>query len=164
MKKTKILSLFLALILCFSVLFAFVSCEEETAEEPKTTAEEQKAVTQKNEIPAEGIWKEATYRSPKTLGEGKTEFSLKVIAEEQTLSFTVKTDEENLGKALVKSGIVEGEEGAYGLYIKKVNGMLADYDVNQTYWSFSIDGQAQMTGVSAVTLKGGETFELVLSK
>ena len=163
MKQTKILSLVLALTLCLSLLFSLASCSEK-AEEIKTTEEKQEVVTQKNEIPAEGIWKDATCRSPKTLGEGKIQFILKVIAEEQTVTFTIKTNEENLGKALLESGMVEGEDGAFGLYIKKVNGMLADYDVNQTYWSFCIDGEAQMTGVSDVTLEGGESFELVLAK
>ena len=159
MKKTRIISALLILVLCL----ALCSCGGKEVEEPKNTLEKE-TVTTENQIPAEGIWKDATYRTAKVLGQGKKEFDLKVVAEGKSLTFTVKTDEENLGKALLEAGIVEGEEGAYGLYIKKGDGMLADYDINQTYWSFCIDGEAQMSGVSSVTVSGGEEFELVLAK
>ena len=56
-------------------------------------------------------------------------------------AFEVSTDKETVGEALLDAKLIEGEEGAYGLYVKKVNGIVADYDVDQTYWAFYVDGE-----------------------
>lgn len=148
--KTKILALFLALAL----LVSLCACAKgEAAADP--TAETQTE---------NGLWTTATYTEDTTLGSGEKEVLVKVIAEGKTVTFTLKTDKENLGDALLESGLAKGEEGQYGLYVKVVNGMTADYDVDQSYWSFSIDGEAQMTGVSDAKIEGGEAFELVYTK
>ena len=81
-----------------------------------------------------------------------------------TDGFTIKTDKENLGDALIEHNLVEGEQGAYGLYIKKVNGITADYDVDKHYWSISKDGTALMTGADGETIVGGEHYEITRAK
>ena len=82
------------------------------------------------------------------LGEGNTEFTLTVTdTEGAESSFTIHTDKENVGDALTEIGIIAGEEGDYGLYVKTVNGVTADYDVDQTYWAFYINGEYASTGV-----------------
>ncbi len=140
--KTKIL----AILLTFILLLNFVSCTNEVT------------------LTSEDLWANATYREDKTFGSGDKTFTLKVVAGDRYVTFTVNTDKENLAEALLEHKIVEGEDGAYGLYIKEVNGILADYDVDQSYWSFEIDGEAQMSGVSDTKLCGGESFELVYAK
>jgi len=166
--KTKLF----AMLLTLAMLLALVSCATpaETPEESETMTEIETVVEKKTEaradsgVPAEGVWKDAAYREDQTFGNGAKTIKVTVKAENASVTFTVKTDKENLADALLEHKLVEGEDGAYGLYIKKVNGMLADYDVNQTYWSFQIDGVAQMSGVSDAKIQGGESFELVYAK
>ena len=85
-------------------------------------------------------------------------------AEEQSVTFTIKTDKEILGDALLEHDLIAGEEGDYGLYVKVVNGMTADYDVDQSYWAFYKDGEYMMTGVDGTEIADGEHYELVYTK
>jgi hypothetical protein len=55
--------------------------------------------------------------------------------------FTVynhNTDAEYLRQALeeIEGLTVEGEESDYGLYVKTVNGITADYETDGAYWAF----------------------------
>ncbi|MBQ4036935.1 MAG: DUF4430 domain-containing protein [Clostridia bacterium] len=161
--KTSAKLLSVLLVLC--MLLSLAACgtdSQETKETPATAQGTETAAP--TEIPAEGLWKDAKWRQSVTLGEGQKEVKLTVKAEDQSIVITVKTDEKLLGTALVALGIVEGEEGPYGLYIKKVNGILADYDVDQTYWGFYQNGNYMMTGVDTTEIAGGESFELVRTK
>lgn len=115
------------------------------------------------------IWESATYTTDKTVGEGAKTVSLYVTAAEKTIILTVKTDAANLGEALLALGIVAGDESQYGLYVKTVNGMTADFDVDQTWWCFNkvaSDGTREMmsVGVDGAEISGGESFELALTK
>ena len=152
--KTKLIAILLTLI----TLLTMVSCaaEKEEPQEPKTLETET--------VIASDLWAKATYKEDQTLGSGNKTVTVKVVADGSYVTFTLKTDKENLGDALLDSGLAEGEDGAYGLYIKKVNGILADYDVDQTYWSFQVGGEAQMNGVSDFKIVGGESVELVRTK
>ena len=69
-----------------------------------------------------------------------------------------------MGDALLELGLIEGEEGAYGLYVKKVNGITADYDTDQTYWAFYINGEMAMTGVDATDIEAGSVYSFKVSK
>lgn len=111
-----------------------------------------------------GVWEEATYTSDKEFGKGEKTVTVKVIAEEQELTFTIHTDKETLGDALLEHELIEGEEGPFGLYVKRVNGILADYDVDQTYWSFTKEGVMMMVGVDGATIADGEQYELTRAK
>ena len=60
----------------------------------------------------------------KLLGEGKTTFNFKVVdLEGKTTSYQIKTDKAIVGEALLELNLIAGEEGAYGLYVKTVNGV-----------------------------------------
>lgn len=99
------------------------------------------------------------------LGEGNTKFDLVVVDKDgNESSFVIKTDKKTVGEALVELGIVEGEEGAYGLYIKKVNGITADFDQDKTYWAFYIDGEYAMTGADKTDIKEGTTYTFKVEK
>ena len=50
------------------------------------------------------------------------------------------------------------------LYVKKVNGILADFDKDQTYWGFYQNGEYLLTGVDTTAIVGGEHFEIVYSR
>lgn len=99
------------------------------------------------------------------LGEGNTEFTLTVTDKEGAeSSFTIHTDRENVGDALTEIGIIVGEEGDYGLYVKTVNGVTADYDTDQTYWAFYINGEYASTGVDSTPVTAGDTYSFKVEK
>lgn len=74
---------------------------------------------------------------------------------------TLTTTALNLADALLEAGFVSGEDSAYGLYIKTVDGVTADYDVDGSYWSLLKDGEYLMTGASDTPIADGEHYELV---
>lgn len=150
----KISLLILALVLSFTCLFLF-SCDNED-----TTSSTAESLKEGEEIPAEGLWKDATYRKNTTLGEGSKTFTLTVAIEGKSIDITVKTDATILGDALTSLGLVEGEDGDWGLYIKKVNGVTADYDVDGTYWAFYINGEYASSGVDTTEITDGAKYKL----
>lgn len=111
-----------------------------------------------------GVWENATYRKDTELGSGAKTVVVEVKAEDQKVTFTIKTDKDTVGAALLEHGLIAGEQGAYGLYIKQVNGITADYDVDQTYWSFYINGEYAMTGVDTTEITEGATYRLEYTK
>ena len=82
----------------------------------------------------------------------------------QAKDFEIKTDADNLGDALVANGLVEGDVGDYGLYIKVVDGLRADYDLDGAYWAISKDGEYLMTGADSTPIADGEHYELTYTK
>ena len=60
--------------------------------------------------------------------------------------------------------LITGEQGEYGLYVKTVNGVTADYDKDGTYWAFYINGEYGMTGVDVTTITEGESYSLKVEK
>ena len=110
---------------------------------------------------AEGLWANATYTEDTELGEGATTITVEVTAEDKTVTFTVHTDAEFLGDALQENGLLEGEESEYGLFVKAVNGIVADYDADGYYWAPSKAGEYLMTGVDDTLIADGEQYELV---
>lgn len=139
----KTMSRLTLLLLALVMTFSFVAC----ADVEKT-----------------GAWESATYTSDKEFGKGAKTVTVLVSAEEQTLTFTIHTDKDTLGAALLEHELIEGEEGPFGLYVKKVNGILADYDVDQTYWSLTKGGEMMMVGVDGATIADGEQYELTKAK
>jgi hypothetical protein len=113
---------------------------------------------------ASNLWENATYQSDMQFGEGSKTVVVEVIAEEKTITFTIKTDRSIVGDALTDHGLISGEEGAYGLYIKSVNGITADYDIDQAYWAFNINGEYAMTGVDTTEIAEGTTYQLIYTK
>lgn len=93
------------------------------------------------------------------IGEGETQFTFVVVDKDKNeTTFTVNTNEKTVGAALLGVNLIAGEDSAYGLYVKTVNGIVADYDVDQTYWAFYIDGEYAMTGVDSTDVKAGSTY------
>lgn len=138
MKRTVSIAL---LIIC---LFSFVACKES--------------------VDATGLWENATYLQDTEFGEGAKTVKVEVKVEEQMVTFTIKTDKKTVGEALIENKLISGDEGAYGLYVKKVNGIVADYDVNQSYWAFYINGEMAMTGVDMTDIDETAIYRLEYAK
>lgn len=81
---------------------------------------------------------------------------------ETTFHYTSSAD--TVGEALEAEGLISGEEGEYGLFLRTVNGIVADWDADQTYWAFYIDGEYAMTGVDETDLVADTTYSFVLTK
>jgi hypothetical protein len=111
-----------------------------------------------------GVWADATYKEDTVLGEGEVALTVEVTAEDKTVVFTVKTDKTTVGEALLELGLIDGEVGAYGLYVKVVNGIVADYDIDGSYWAFYIGDDYSMTGVDTTPIEEGATYRLVHTK
>ena len=137
MKKT------LSLILTVIMILCIVSC---------------------NRVEKTGAWENATYLSDKEFGKGEKTVEVEVKAEEQSITFTLHTDKETLGEALFEHDLISGEQSTYGLYVKFVNGIEADYDKDMTYWAFYKNGEYMMTGVDSTVISDGEHYELVKEK
>ena len=117
-----------------------------------------------NTVEKTGVWQNATYRRDMKFGSGAKTAIVEVKAEEQCVTFTVRSDKDTVGAALLEHGIIAGEEGQYGLYIKTVNGITADYDADQSYWAFYINGEYAMTGVDGAEITEGTVYQLVYTK
>ena len=139
MKQTyKISSLLLVLI----TLFSLVAC---------------------NTIDAEGLWENATYRRDMTFGKGAKTVEVEVKIGEESVTFTLHTDKETLADALLEHELISGEDSQYGLYVKVVNGVTADYSVDGSWWGVYKNGEVTM-GVSSTVIADGEHYELVYEK
>ena len=100
-----------------------------------------------------------------TIGEGEKSFVTEVVdADGNTVRFTVQTNEKTVGEALQKLGVIDGEEGDYGLYIKTVNGITADFSKDNTYWAFYVDGEYAMTGADMTDAVDGTVYTFRVEK
>jgi len=110
------------------------------------------------------IWESAIYTENQELGNGEKTITVDVVAEEKSVEITVHTDQENLGDALIEHQLISGEQGAYGLYVKEVNGILADYNITKSYWGINKNGESLMTGVDSAEITDGDSYEFVYTK
>ncbi len=93
------------------------------------------------------------------LGEGNTKFAFTVTDKEgNETAFEIHTDKETVGEALLELGLIEGDEGEYGLYVKTVNGITADYDADGVYWAFYVNGEYAQSGVDSTAVTEGDTY------
>ena len=141
MKKT--VKSIVAILLALVFVFALASCDT---------------------VEKTGVWENATYRKDMEFGDGSKTVVVEIKAEDNLVTFTIKTDKDTVGDALIEHELISGDDGPYGLYIKKVNGITADYDVDQSYWAFYIDGEYAMTGVDTAEITEGAKYQLVYTK
>ena len=109
-------------------------------------------------------WAEAIYKEDATLGEGAVSFTFEVVCDEHLVTFTINTDKEILGDALLELGLVAGEESQYGLYVKRVNGVLADFDQGGYWWSLAVNGEGAMVGVDSTAIEAGAVYRFTRTK
>lgn len=132
--KTHIFRTTLALFLAILTVFALVAC----ADVEKT-----------------GDWENATHVRDMEFGKGAKTVTVKVTAEEQTITFTLKTDKETLGEALKEHDLIVENNGL----VTTVNGIYADWDNGQWWWNFTKNGEMMLVGVNEATVADGEQYE-----
>lgn len=140
----------LSILLVILMLMSFAACGEE-----KTVTDAGKANTEAVTL-ADGTY---------VIGQGNKEISFTVVALDGTeKKYLVKTDKETVGEALVDAGLIAGEDSAYGLYVKTVDGTTLDYDKDGKYWAFYIDGEYAMTGVDSTVIEEGKVYTFKAEK
>lgn len=99
------------------------------------------------------------------MGEGKTVFQFSVVdLDGNETKYEIHTDETTVGAALMKLGLIEGEEGPYGLYVKVVDGITAIYEEDGSYWAFYENGEYGMTGVDLTEIDPAVAYSFVQTK
>ena len=81
---------------------------------------------------------------------------------ESTYEYT--SNAPSVGEALVAEGLIEAHEASFGLFIDAVDGIAADWDKDQTYWAFYINGEYAVTGIGETEITAGATYNLTLTK
>ena len=100
-----------------------------------------------------------------SVGEGEKTFSLEGVgADGESRLFRVQTDEETVGAALAALGLIEGEEGPYGLFIKAVCGETVDFEKDGKYWAFYENGAYANAGVDTTAVVEGAVYALRVEK
>jgi len=139
----KLLSLVLAVILVISAVFVLTSCDDGKATDGNAVSD---------------VGTTASSESV-NIGEGTTKFTFTVVhVDGNEKVYTVSTDKTTVGEALFGCGLIDGEKGAYGLYVKTVDGKTLDYDKDGKYWAFYIDDELSSVGVDMAEIEPDKTY------
>ena len=165
-QNKRIYSWLLCMMLIVAMALMTVGCntkKQDVNNQPETvTQETEGSKAQETEDAATTETEESTVQ---VLGEGQSMFLFTVVDKNgDETNFEIHTDKETVGDALLELELIAGEDGDFGLYVKSVNGITADYDVDQTYWAFYIDGEYAMSGVDATVIEEGMTYAFKVEK
>ena len=173
MTKTSSFMHRLASILCIALFAAaalcVTGCDDGKNGDQGNTGTSTPTATQGQDQPADqGDAAQApsgTFEDGATLGEGATQFTFTVVdADGNETTATVNTDAKTLGEALLDLGVIAGDDGDYGLYVKTVNGQTLDYDKDGAYWALYVGDQYATTGVDSTELEPGATYSFKAEK
>ena len=149
-RNKKFFSLLLCMMLTVAMAFSTTGCSGNNKESDVQTETQVEADAQTD----------AT-----VLGEGQTVFTFNVTdADGNETNFEIHTDKETVDDALLELDLIAGEDSEYGLYVKTVNGITADYDKDQTYWAFYVNGEYAQTGVDSTNVTAGDTYSFKVEK
>ena len=150
----KLLSFILSTMLIVAMALCMTGCNGNVMDNPLEKTESGGTTEMENSQTGDIPTSDAT-----VLGKGNTVFNFTVVGVDGAeTTYEIHTDKETVGEALMEVGLLEGEEGPYGLYVKTVDGTTLDYDKDGMYWSFYINGSYAMTGVDVTTIADGETY------
>ena len=148
--RKKVLSYILCTVLIVAMALFTTGCNDKSKDEAKSTSQKETKVQTEQ---------------AKVLGEGSTKFDFTVVDKEGSkVEFEIHTDKKTVGEALVELKLIEGEDSEYGLFVKKVNGITADYDKDGMYWAFYINDEYAMSGVDSTEIKEGESYSFKMEK
>ena len=159
----------LSLIFCMMLIVAMAlftsGCNDKKIETPvkETSAnveEPNKVVVEIEQEETESVLDEVD-----VLGEDENKFLFTVVDRDGAeTAFEIHTDKEIVGDALAELGLLTGEESSYGLFVKAVNGIVADYEVDKTYWAFYVNGEYAMSGVDATIIEEDTSYMFKVEK
>lgn len=135
--KNKLFASVLCMVLIVAMALSMTACT--TTNDPAVTEQPEQAVEQS--------------------------FTFEVVDKDGNIeTFSITTDKSTVGEALLEEGLIVGENGQYGLYVKEVNGIVADYNVDGTYWAFYVDGGYAASGVDTTDVTDGATYSFKVEK
>ena len=131
--------------------------ENNSTSAAENTSSENNSICSAEDIPLESTEANAPEIIP--LGEGEKAFCFSVISlEGEQQSFDIRTDCETVGGALQELGLISGEAGPFGLYVKEVLGIPLSYDKDGHYWAFYVGDEYAMTGVDTTPITEGAKY------
>lgn len=156
-RNTKLLSLLLSMVLIVAMALSMTGCNGKDKSGEAQVNDTQTTVQESTEADTEsGI---------QVLGEGQTKFDFSVVDQDgNETQYEIHTDKKTVGEALQDLKLIDGEEGDYGLYVKTVNGITADYDTDGTYWAFYVDGEYAQSGVDMTDITDGASYSFKIEK
>lgn len=100
------------------------------------------------------------------IGTGSKHFAFKAIGLDGNViaAYDIYTDENTVGAALLKNSLIAGENGAYGIYVKTVCGVTADYDTDKTYWAFYENDAYAVNSADRTNIDESTVYEFRISK
>ncbi|MCQ2473358.1 MAG: DUF4430 domain-containing protein [Saccharofermentans sp.] len=103
---------------------------------------------------------------PKT-AKGSKNIEIRVVDNAgETKVYDVNTDAEYLRQAMeeAKGLTFSGDESDYGLMVVEINGVTADYNVDQSYWAFYVNDEYCNYGVDSQPVADGDVFRIEYTK
>ena len=77
---------------------------------------------------------------------------------------TQRSTDKYYSRPAKKWGDLKRKDLCYGIYIKKVNGIRADYNLDGAYWNLTKNGEYLMTGADMTPIADGEHYEFTYTK
>lgn len=112
-----------------------------------------------NPAPGSGQTSGTVYEDGSSLGEGSTKFNLTVTDKDgNETHLEIHTDKETVGDSLLELELISGDDSEYGLFVKTVNGITADYDADGVYWAFYVNGEYATSGVDSTPVTAGADY------
>lgn len=84
---------------------------------------------------------------------------------ENSTLYIFNTDAEYLRQAMEDADGLEfsGTESEYGMMVETVNGVTADWNVDQSYWAFYVNGEYCNYGIDEQPVMNNDLFQIVYS-
>ena len=79
-------------------------------------------------------------------------------------TFTYESGEKYVGPVLEAEGLIEGNEGPYGMEITTVDGEKAVYSEDGAYWALYEGEEYALQGIDTTPIKEGQVYKLVWTK
>ena len=109
-----------------------------------------------------GVWFATRPKAPEASAGETLKFTVIVVhADGAEKTFNYETTGGNLGPVLVEKGLLAESDG--GLY-NTVDGVTADWNVDQSWWAFYVGEEMAMYGMDDAVIHDGDVFKLVYTK
>lgn len=150
MKKQGLIAVFM-----FVLVLTFAACSgNDTKSQASSGAASSSATVSSSEA--------ASQAEGSTKAEAKN-IKFSVVSGDDTETFNITTDAENLRAALEQEGLITGDESEFGLFVTSVNGIAANAD-KQEWWCLTKDGEMWSYGVDDTEISDGDIFEFTLTE
>ena len=151
-------------ILSVTIMLNIASCGNQENSSSNTESKIHTTTVSSKDENLSKLWSTAKYTTDTQLGNGDKKIEVEVKAEDKSVLFNIHTNKETLADALTELELISGDNSEYGIYIKQVNGITADFDIDKSYWSISKDGSPLAQGADSVKISDNEHYEFTYIK